>query len=132
MTIKPRILLLCLLFTYLNALPRAGADTLIFPKGDPLNGTVLQTNREEILFLTDFGTMRFALGSLKAIRFDQVEAAEVKSTNRIPTFRTLLTILSRQPWATNLEQIPATVSDEQAVQECRQHYRSSAPDTLEE
>lgn len=110
MTTKLRLLLLCLLLIYSN-LSRVRADTLLFPKGDPMTGTVLQTNRDEVLFLTDFGTMRFALASLKSIKIDQPEAAELKSTNRIPTFKSLLTLLSRQAWATNLEQIPATVID---------------------
>jgi hypothetical protein len=93
-------------------LPRATfADSLIFRKGEPMTGVVLQTNDEQVLLLTDVGTMRFALASLKAIKFDQVEAVELKATNRIPTFKTLLTLLNRQPWATNLEQIPATVID---------------------
>jgi hypothetical protein len=99
----------CLLLNCLTCLQEAWADSLIFSKGDPMSGIVLQTNNEEVLFLTDFGAMRFALASLKSIKIDQAEAAEPNWTNRIPNFRTLLSLLSRQSWATNLEPIPATV-----------------------
>jgi len=108
--INARLLLHCLLLIYSN-LSLVRADTLFFPKGDPMTGTVLQTNREEILFLTDSGTMRFALANLKSIKIDQAEASESKSTSRIPTFKALLSLLSRQPWANDLEQIPASVID---------------------
>jgi len=107
---RERLLLLFVLSTFSTSQP-VWADSLIFAKGDPMTGIVLQTNRDEVLFLTDFGMMRFALASLKAVKIDEVEATEIKSTNRLPTFKTLLTLLSRQPWSTNLEQIPATVID---------------------
>jgi hypothetical protein len=76
-----------------------------------MTGLVLQTNHDEVLLLTDYGMMRFALTSLKAIKIDEIEATEIKSTNRLPTFKTFITLLNRQSWATNLEQIPATVID---------------------
>jgi hypothetical protein len=85
------------------------ADQLIFAKGAPLTGTVLRTNNEEVLFMTGFGTMRFALASLKEIKIDHAEVDESISTNRIPTFTNFLAQLSAQSWATGLEQIPATV-----------------------
>jgi hypothetical protein len=99
-------LLLCATFPFSTL-----ADKLIFTKGDPLTGTVLRTNNEEVLFMTSFGTMRFALTSIKEIKIDHAEVGESLSTNRIPTFTNLLALLSAQSWATGLEQIPATVID---------------------
>ena len=103
--------LLIALLIYAIAPFSTRADKLIFAKGDPLSGTVLRTNNEEVLFMTSFGTMRFALASIKEIKIDHVEVVESLSTNRIPPFTNLLALLSVQSWATGLEQIPATVID---------------------
>lgn len=111
MKIQMPFCLLCALLISATLPLSARADKLIFAKGDPLTGTVLRTNDEEVLFMTDFGTMRFALASLKEIKIDYAEIVESLSTNRIPTFTNLLALLSAQPWASGLEQIPATVID---------------------
>ncbi len=96
---------------YTTLLFSTRADQLIFAKGAPLTGTVLRTNGEEVLLMTGFGTMRFALASIREIKIDHAEVAESNPTNRIPTFTNLLALLSGQSWATGLEQIPATVID---------------------
>src|SRR5258708_16336319 len=97
----------CVLLCSIQA--RSCADTLSLTSGEPITGMVLQTNGENILFLTDYGTFRFALTSLKAIKIDRATVVEPPSANRLPDFKALLLLLSKQPWAVNLEQIQSTV-----------------------
>ncbi len=105
-----RINLLCglsLIFT-LNSL----ADTLVFSKGDPITGTVIQTNGEDLLFLTDHGTFNFGRSNIKEIKFDRnADASQTRSTNRLPDFKTAVLSLSGQTWSSSLTPIPATVID---------------------
>jgi hypothetical protein len=87
------------------------SDTLILQSGRTVKGTVLQRTGGEILLLTDFGTLHFSESSMKEVRIDQAEAGDQSSTNRLPAFRNTILQLNKQPWASNLAQIPATVID---------------------
>jgi hypothetical protein len=55
--------------------------------------------------------MRFDVVDVRTIKIGAGGAWQLSTTNRIPDFRTTIFLLSQQPWATNLEQIPATVID---------------------
>ena len=106
-----RILIVSLLASCPLALPVASADTLVFPTGRTVRGTVLQTNGEEVLMWTGYSAYNFSLANVKTIKFERAEAAEVNSTNRLPSTTDLILLLSKQPWASHLRQIPATVID---------------------
>jgi hypothetical protein len=91
--------------------PLLPADTITFQNNKTIQGTVLQTNGENVLVLVDYGTMRFGAASLKSIRPDQTTTirAATASTNRLPQFKSAMVQLCRESWASKLEQIPATV-----------------------
>jgi hypothetical protein len=86
------------------------ADSLVL-QTRTVSGTVLQTNGDSVLLLTDYGTLNYSLGIIKEIKIDRAEAVEFASTGRLPDSRSLVLFLSRQSWAQNLKQIPATVID---------------------
>jgi hypothetical protein len=87
------------------------SDTLVFESGRTVTGTVLQTNDVNVLMLTDSGALNYARVIIAEIKLDRAEELDAHGTNRIPNYRTALLCLSRQPWATDLKQIPATVID---------------------
>jgi hypothetical protein len=89
----------------------AFADTLVFPTGPSISGTVLQTNEEDVLLWTGYGADRFSRESIKAIRFERAKTAEVNNTNRLPNAKDFVLLLSKQPWSLNLREVPATVID---------------------
>jgi hypothetical protein len=62
------------------------ADTLTLASGRTISGTILQTNGDNLLLLSDYATFRFSRSNLKDIKLSQTNPA-------------------------NLEQIPATVID---------------------
>ena len=105
----------CLLMSLISfcppALSVAFADTLIFPSGPSVSGTILQTNGEDVLMWTGYSAYSFSRANIKAIKYERVESAEINSTNRLPSAKDLVRLLSRQPWGSNLRQIPATVID---------------------
>lgn len=88
----------------------ARCDTLIL-QSRSVSGTVLQTNGDNVVLLTDFGTLNYSLGIIKGIKIDSAEAVESNTTARLPDARSLVIFLSRLHWAANLRQIPATVID---------------------
>jgi hypothetical protein len=87
------------------------SDTLVFESGRTVTGTVLQTNDVNVLMLTDAGALNYARVIISEIKLDRAEELDPQGTNRIPNYRTALLCLSRQPWANDLKQIPATVID---------------------
>lgn len=91
--------------------PSAFADTLVFSSGRTVSGIVLQTNDVNVLMLTDYGALNYSPAIIKEIKMERAESVDPYGTNRIPDSKNLLLRLSRQPWATNLKQIPATVID---------------------
>ncbi len=106
---------LCLLFACLLAcplgVPVTFADTLVLSNDSTVSGTVIQTNGDDVLLLTGYAAYNFSRTNIKAIKTGPVEAAEFSNTNRLPDFEHTILFLSRQPWATNLSPIPATVID---------------------
>jgi len=65
----PTYCLAAFLFTLLP--PAILADTLTFSSGRSISGTVLQTNGDNLLLLTDYATFRFSRSGLKAIEIAQ-------------------------------------------------------------
>jgi hypothetical protein len=101
------VIAFCLVLSFSHSL---SADTLTFQNNKTIQGTVLQTNGENVLVLVDYGTMRFGAASLKNIRHDQTTIrSAAASTNRLPQFKSAMVQLCRESWASKLEQIPATV-----------------------
>src|SRR5215211_329586 len=96
---------LAILFAWLFTVePNAFGDKLTLFNGSSITGTILQTNGENVLLLTDFGTLRYGIANIKSIGVDS-------ETNRLSEFNAVIKLLSKQPWATNLLQIAATVID---------------------
>jgi hypothetical protein len=89
----------------------ACADTIVLSTGRTLTGTAVRTNGDDILLVMDYGAFNFSRASIKKIQTEQLEAPELHNTNRLGSFRTLLLILARQAWASDLRPIPATVID---------------------
>ena len=107
-TKHPSLLLLLLPFLVFPEL-RVEADSLVFTSGRIVTGTVLQTNAGNVLMLTDLGALNYSPGIIKEIRIERAEALEPANSSRIPTSSAVVVLLSQQPWATQLKQIPSTV-----------------------
>jgi hypothetical protein len=95
----------------------ARADSITLQNGYTPTGTILQTNRERntILLLRDYGTATYYIPTIKAIKLDTEEVVPVpavpQEAGRWPHWQHMVLALSKQPWAQNLRQIPATVID---------------------
>jgi hypothetical protein len=89
----------------------ASADTIVMSNHHILNGTVIQTNDDEVLVLTPYAAFNFSINSIKEIKVNPGETNEPPCTNNLPPFQKALLFLSQQSWATNLMPIPATVID---------------------
>jgi hypothetical protein len=76
-----------------------------------LTGTAVRTNGDDVLLVMDYGAYNFSRASITKIQTEQIEVAELHNTNRLAIFKTVLLILARQPWASDLRPIPATVID---------------------
>lgn len=103
-----RLLLGFILSLYLMGVRQTHADTLVLMGGRTITGAILQTNGGNILVLTDYGALNYSQAIIRDIKA-VAENATSLNTNRIPEARSLIQFLGRQPWATNLQQIPATV-----------------------
>ena len=91
--------------------PAVLADTLVLQNGNRVSGTILQTNQEKILLLTEDAAFCFQRQDLKEIKVEPSVFEPRSTTNRLLNFQDTLVRLSRQPWAANLAPIPATVID---------------------
>lgn len=89
----------------------SNADTLTLPSGRTIAGTVIQTNGDEIVLLTKYGTYNFAKPNLKSIKLDTPEQQGVTVKTRLADLQTVAFSVSGRSWASGFEQIPATVID---------------------
>ena len=105
-----RLPLVCL-FLGVICLPLARADAIVFSNGRTLTGTAVRTNGDDVLLVMDYGAFNFSRASIKQIQTEQIEAVELHNTNRLAVFKAVLLMLARQPWASDLRPIPATVID---------------------
>ncbi|PWU15931.1 MAG: hypothetical protein C5B50_14575 [Verrucomicrobia bacterium] len=87
------------------------ADSITLLGGRKVEGTILQTNENNILVLTEYGALNYSPAIIEKFQIERPEAIEISGTNRLLTSKNLLILLSQQSWATNLRQIPATVID---------------------
>jgi hypothetical protein len=84
-------------------------DALALSDGRVLRGTVLQTNDANVVLQADFGTLSYPRATIKAISINKAGTLERAEAARLPNHENLILLLSKQPWASNLKQIPATV-----------------------
>jgi hypothetical protein len=93
------------------------ADSIVLTNDQVLNGTIIQKNDKQIVVRVDYSVLRFPLHVIKSVNGQAPATAATESTklnpvgNRFPRWSDVVTALGRQPWATNLQQIPATVID---------------------
>jgi len=99
------------LSAFLFSAPQTSADTLVIFNGSTISGTIIQTNDDTLLLLTDYAAYNFSKANIKEVKAEPTKTVELNSTNRLPDFRRLVSFLSKQSWATNLSPIPATVID---------------------
>ena len=100
-----------LMLACLCGLLTASADTVVMSNNRTMEGTAIQTNDDDVLILTPYAAFNFSKASIKEIKAELAAPAETSSTNRLPDFQKAILFLSKQPWATNLTPIPATVID---------------------
>ena len=89
----------------------AFADSIKLSSGQEITGTIVQTNEGDVLVLTPNAAFEYSKSRVQEIEAEPRSASGVAGTNRLPGFETAILVLSRQPWATNLTPIPATVID---------------------
>lgn len=108
---KPLCLLFVCLLAFFFGIPMVFGDTLVKLNNGSVSGTAIQTNGDDVLVLMDYAAFNFSKANLTEIKTELTEAVEFSSTNRFPDFKRVVLFLSKQPWATNLSPIPATVID---------------------
>jgi hypothetical protein len=91
--------------------PLAIADTIVLSSGQALTGTALRTNGDNVFVMMDHAAFNFSRANIKEIKLDQRKLAEPRGTNRLPAFKFIVSLLAKQPWASELRPIPATVID---------------------
>src|SRR4051794_40779118 len=87
------------------------SETLVLSSGRTIVGTVIRTNGNDLMLLTDYGTFNFGRDNIKEIKGVQAETTAIQATGRLPDFKTTVLALSGRAWATDLARIPATVID---------------------
>ena len=103
--------ILCLFaFVILSHCPTL-ADTVVFADGTKIDGIILRTNTAELLILNDYGTVNWPRATVRNITLVP-ESRSLQSADRLANFKHALFSLSKQPWATDLKQVPATVINE--------------------
>jgi hypothetical protein len=103
-------LLICICLYVLGSL-MALADTIVMSNNRTITGIAIQTNDDDVLILTHYAAFSFSAASIKGIQPDSTGIAESSNKNGLPDFQNAILFLSKQPWATNLTPIPATVID---------------------
>jgi len=107
-------LITALLVSLLISIP-CQADILILGHGQIMAGDILQQNDDDVLLKMDSGNLSFSKSTIKDIRLTSTDgngaSLDFVETNRIPSWGTIVSALSKAPWANGLRQIPATVID---------------------
>lgn len=86
------------------------ADIITLTAGREISGTVVATNHNSILILTDSGTISYARSIVKTVTLQQ--DGEIENLNgRLPSLRSFIRRVAAEAWATSLRQIPAVVID---------------------
>lgn len=93
----------------------AHADTVTTKSGGNISCTVLQEGSTSVTVRIGYGTVVIPREMIESIR-KEVPAATSPTTSpanqsRIPSYSTVVSVLLRQNWSTNFQQIPATVID---------------------
>lgn len=105
----------------LLTLPRspAWADVITTTSGTKIECIVLQESKDSVVIRRGYGTMTYPRSLVASITKAPVvtEASIIAPTTRpvpgqrVPSWNAALAVLVKQPWATNVQQIPATVVD---------------------
>lgn len=86
------------------------ADTVVFSNNNSLSGTIIQTNGDVVLLLTENVAFNYSKSDLKEIKTEP-QSPKSAPNGKLPNFQSAILLLSQEPWATNLTPIPATVID---------------------
>lgn len=94
------------------------ADVVVLESGKVITGNVLQSDADGVLVQMEYGTFRYPASMIKDVRKEKMAApSESPSTQRIPNWAKIVSILSTNTWAHELKQIPATVIDNGILKE---------------
>ena len=107
----PSSIIIGLILIVASATSALAVDTVVLASGTSLAGTVVRTNGDDILLVTDCAAFNFWRGSIKEIKTGQAEMVGLTSTNRLSPFKVALTTLAQQSWSDGLRPVPATVID---------------------
>lgn len=86
-------------------------DTLLLKTGSKFRGTVLQTNNGDLVVMTETAVYNFSESNIKSVKAEPLMLPERQGDKRLPSLQETILALAKQPWGTNLTQIPATVID---------------------
>ena len=97
-------------WSWASVLPSDEIHTTI---GEPLSCTVLQEDPARVTVLFGASVLSFSRAEIhEIVRSDETLSAEPAATaSGLPAYGEVIRRLARQPWATGLRQIPATVID---------------------
>jgi hypothetical protein len=94
----------------------ARADQILLNSGDTVKGSILRRDGDQVVVSLDYGVVRYSAQNIKSVNGKAIPAvstglAPSAKPNQFPRWKTIVTALSSQTWATDFQQIPATVID---------------------
>lgn len=75
-----------------------------------MRGDIISQNEKQVLLRMEYGTMTLARSQIAKIEGQSLDPIS-NSNQRIPNWRVVIASVAKQPWAKNIQQIPATVVD---------------------
>jgi len=113
---KTLIQTLCVGFATVILSARAVADALVLKTGQVVKGEILQNDEKGVLLRMDYGTFTYPKLQIKEIHEEPRETnleqvVSISPSSRIPRWGDVLLHLTKQPWARDIKQIPATFID---------------------
>lgn len=90
------------------------ADTVRMKSGRDIDCVIIQEGKESVAVRIGYGTMsipQYAIDSIKRSPVIVEAAPALESGQRVPGYSIIVASLVKQPWASGLQQIPATVID---------------------
>ncbi len=107
---------LCLGIAAVLFTDRGIADALVLKTGNVVHGEIVQKDEKGVLLRMDYGTFTYPKAQIKEIHEESKETnsgpvVAVGPTGRIPRWGDVLLHLTKQPWARDIKQIPATFID---------------------
>lgn len=86
------------------------ADVVVLQNGAVITGHILQQDSNGVLLRMEYGTFRYPAAAIKEAKPEAATVPHVSNNGRaIPDWAQIITLLAKNRWATEIQQVPATV-----------------------